>query len=279
MLSGLMLEVDTLRLQVHLPRAFGTVLGSQSWSNDPLVYWLDQTDFIVLVYRDVTPHCCKMCLQAFGLERIACETIVGCRNQTIACWEPPEKCLCDKGCVTASPRIPRDPRALIELARWLPWTLVWKTPWPATVYSLRSSPLASRTPWHSRHVSSSRIVTHLARAFGSSDWGWELLQGAWREVVWGWWEAGAQGGQWQPWGGACRGWVHRVLRAWPRRQVRWMDLQGCRKILGGWQGGRRPACGSALLPRGCNSGGASCLKGRWQKRAQSQYVETHEQKK
>ena len=114
MLSGLILELGTLRLQVHLLRAFETILGSQSWSNDPLVYWLDKTYFIVPVYRDVIPQRCKGCLRAFGLGRIACETTVGCRNQTIGSWEPPEKCLCARDCVTASPRIPRDPRALTE---------------------------------------------------------------------------------------------------------------------------------------------------------------------
>ena len=134
-------------------------------------------------------------------------------------------------------------------ARWLPWTLVSQTLWPTT--ALRSSPLASRRPWRSSHVSSSRIVAHLARAFGSSNWRWELLQGVRREVLWGWWEAGPHGGQWQPWGRAHGGRVCWILCSWPYGQVRWVDLQRCRQVLGGWQGGRWPACGSALLPTYC----------------------------
>ena len=83
MLSGLRLEVGTLRLQVHLPRAFQTILGSQSWSNDPLVYRLDKTYVVVHEHGNFTAQCCNLCLRVFGLGRVACETTVGCRNQAI----------------------------------------------------------------------------------------------------------------------------------------------------------------------------------------------------
>ena len=81
--------------------------------------------------------------------------------------------------------------------------------------------------------------------------GGQLLRFLWREILRGWWEAFADGGQWQPRGRTHRGWVYRILRERPNFQVRWMDIQGCWQVLGGWQGGRRPACGSAFLPSYC----------------------------
>ena len=114
MLSGLISELGTLRFQVHLQQAFQTILGSQSWSNDPLVYQLDKTYFIVLAYRDITPQYRTWRLQNTGLGRIPCETTVGCRNQAIGRWETPETWMCGRGCVRPSPQIPRDPRALTE---------------------------------------------------------------------------------------------------------------------------------------------------------------------
>ena len=52
--------------------------------------------------------------------------------------------------------------------RWQRWTLAWKIPWPTT--RQRSLPQASRKPWPSNLVSSSRTVVLLVRAFGSSSW-------------------------------------------------------------------------------------------------------------
>ena len=58
------------------------------------------------------------------------------------------------------------PHFIVCCLRWQRWTLAWRTPWPTT--RQRSLPQASRKPWPFNHVSSSRTVVLLARAFGSS---------------------------------------------------------------------------------------------------------------
>ena len=71
---------------------------------------------------------------------------------------------------------------------------------------------------------------HLHWAYQWLTFHYQPGSGVWREILWGHWEVGADGGQWQPWGGAHRGGVHRVLREWPKWQVRRVDLQGCWEV-------------------------------------------------
>ena len=52
------------------------------------------------------------------------------------------------------------------------------------------------------------------------------------------------------WGAYCCR-VHWVLRERSKRQVRWMDLQGRRKVFGRWKRGRWPIGGPTLLPTYC----------------------------
>ena len=57
---------------------------------------------------------------------------------------------------------------IVSCIRSRPWTLALRIPWHTTLQ--KSSAPASRRPWRSNHVSSSRTAAPPVRAFGSSSW-------------------------------------------------------------------------------------------------------------
>ena len=87
------IDLGTLRLQMHLPSGrtgFQTMVGQQPWSNGPLVYLLDRTQFIVSVHACTadSDRNCTLCLQISGLYAEPCQTNVCRRSHSLENTEP-----------------------------------------------------------------------------------------------------------------------------------------------------------------------------------------------
>ena len=89
--GAVQINVGTLRRQMHLQQSctrFSTLVGLQPWSDDPLVYLLDRTQFIDACGSMYDSKSCRACFRGFGLGSVAPKATFSCRSHAIGKWEP-----------------------------------------------------------------------------------------------------------------------------------------------------------------------------------------------